>query len=642
MSEGGGRSDPVVDVAPLTATMSQLSTSGSNNSQAFGGLVTHFAKGEETSSTDAHFQVPLPFTVTGTQHGLSKFNNNTHNKFQRQRSKSLTHQQYHHQGSSQQKTTMHHLQDGSTPPHKPSGSSGSSGSYVAKPSPSAFHSTGVLSKKGRGGGLYGLGGGGNGSEGSKITPETPIKHKRVLGSIWSGLDGPTNAASMLKPGPISGGSSKSVHYGSGGGGIDCQPPQDTPLKRSTPASLLPPYLSNNSHRNTPHLHPTSTSTSSFSALGKPPQIPGSFSSSKFLVSPVDLRINKIEATTPSVASAASTKSSRLHRSPLKETPTKLFKRPHLEQNEKDGKYSLDLHSQNQQHGISQENMHPFLFSNDRNITIDETANLPAQQSTSIQNVSGMDIVIDEEGEAPLESSGGLPSSLQNPMQPPSTIEQQQQDLNPSSISAATQPSPVIPAKLFFSRIVKERKNVPAPSLAPSIPFTALISRYRHSIDQVFFDAADGVQPGLNLTLSMFARRGGSGIDSLAIPDWFESRFELIGRLGQGEFADAFHVLSLDDGIEYAIKKTRHPFIGYKDAYVLSWQCACSHFLSLYRCRIQKLNEVRMLLQVKASPYCVSLKDAWIQFGYIYIQTEICKRGRYVTIHLHVYFHKSLY
>jgi hypothetical protein len=36
----------------------------------------------------------------------------------------------------------------------------------------------------------------------------------------------------------------------------------------------------------------------------------------------------------------------------------------------------------------------------------------------------------------------------------------------------------------------------------------------------------------------------------------------------------------------------------------------------------------MLLQVKASPYCVRLIDAWIQFGYIYIQTEICKRGRY--------------
>lgn len=108
-------------------------------------------------------------------------------------------------------------------------------------------------------------------------------------------------------------------------------------------------------------------------------------------------------------------------------------------------------------------------------------------------------------------------------------------------------------------------------MTPSIPFTALISRYRHSIDQVFFDAVDGVQPGLDLTLSLIARQGSgrseNGSAALPVPDWFESRFELIGRLGQGEFADAFHVLSLDDDVEYAIKKTRHPFIGYKDAYV---------------------------------------------------------------------------
>jgi hypothetical protein len=46
-------------------------------------------------------------------------------------------------------------------------------------------------------------------------------------------------------------------------------------------------------------------------------------------------------------------------------------------------------------------------------------------------------------------------------------------------------------------------------------------------------------------------------------------------------------------------------------------------------RQEKLNEVRMLLRVKDFPYCLSIKDAWIQYGYIYIQTELCSKGRFV-------------
>lgn len=35
----------------------------------------------------------------------------------------------------------------------------------------------------------------------------------------------------------------------------------------------------------------------------------------------------------------------------------------------------------------------------------------------------------------------------------------------------------------------------------------------------------------------------------------------------------------------------------------------------------------MLLKVKNAPFCISIEEAWIQFGFIYIQTELCSRGR---------------
>lgn len=39
----------------------------------------------------------------------------------------------------------------------------------------------------------------------------------------------------------------------------------------------------------------------------------------------------------------------------------------------------------------------------------------------------------------------------------------------------------------------------------------------------------------------------------------------------------------------------------------------------------------MLLKVGSHPCCVSLKQAWIQYGYIYIQMELCNRGRYFSL-----------
>ncbi len=48
--------------------------------------------------------------------------------------------------------------------------------------------------------------------------------------------------------------------------------------------------------------------------------------------------------------------------------------------------------------------------------------------------------------------------------------------------------------------------------------------------------------------------------------YFDTVFTVVDRLGQGSFAEAFHVQSKLDGRSYAIKKTRQPFNGYKDRY----------------------------------------------------------------------------
>jgi serine/threonine protein kinase len=154
-------------------------------------------------------------------------------------------------------------------------------------------------------------------------------------------------------------------------------------------------------------------------------------------------------------------------------------------------------------------------------------------------------------------------------------------------------SPPVVSKTFFSKLVKDRQKH---TNATTIPFSTLISRQRIVITPEFFDALQGhsqyeIQP----------------CNEVSHVDYFEKNFQLISRLGQGEFADAFHVKSLNDGCDYAIKKTRQSFTGYKDA-------------------VYKLEEIKMLLRVGSHPHCVSLKEAWIQFGYIYIQMELCTRG----------------
>jgi hypothetical protein len=269
------------------------------------------------------------------------------------------------------------------------------------------------------------------------------------------------------------------------------PVSDTPLKPLQPFSITDsPFL------NTPF-------------KGKPPLTPYGESS------PVPI---------------SSTKLNRLHRSPLKESPTKLNKRPHL------------LSSS------------PVLYRFASSDAFD-----PQSPTT--------DTIHDAFNTTPVKTNAKLPKDAFE--------------------------SPPVVSKTFFSKLVQDRQKSTSTT---TIPFSLLISRQRIVITQQFFDAIQGIT---QLYLP-------SSHDQVHV-DYFEQHFQLISRLGHGEFADAFHVRCLDDESDYAIKKTRQSFTGYKDA-------------------LYKLEEVKMLLRIGHHPCCVSLKEAWIQFGYIYIQMELCNRG----------------
>lgn len=107
------------------------------------------------------------------------------------------------------------------------------------------------------------------------------------------------------------------------------------------------------------------------------------------------------------------------------------------------------------------------------------------------------------------------------------------------------------------------------------------------------------------------------------------RFDRIELIGTGEFSQVFRVSKkqelkssrsyfpislsrvsskppLPDQV-FAVKKTRHPYIGAKD-------------------RQRKLQEVKTLRALGQSDHTVELFDNWEDKGYLYIQTEFCEEG----------------
>ena len=113
-------------------------------------------------------------------------------------------------------------------------------------------------------------------------------------------------------------------------------------------------------------------------------------------------------------------------------------------------------------------------------------------------------------------------------------------------------------------------------------------------------------------------------------DRLNTEFDVLKKLGEGTFGEAFKVRSRVDGRIYAIKKAKECYLGYKD-------------------REQKLSEVYKALKITRrqaiiSPeiksleetdeedrelymgFCIKVYEAWEESGHLYILSEICEKG----------------
>lgn len=83
------------------------------------------------------------------------------------------------------------------------------------------------------------------------------------------------------------------------------------------------------------------------------------------------------------------------------------------------------------------------------------------------------------------------------------------------------------------------------------------------------------------------------------------QFEIIAKIGSGNFGEVYKVKSLLDNKLYAIKKTSIPFTSDSD-------------------RKRKLQEVKNHESLPPHDNCVRYYDSWEEDRFLYIQTELCK------------------
>lgn len=89
--------------------------------------------------------------------------------------------------------------------------------------------------------------------------------------------------------------------------------------------------------------------------------------------------------------------------------------------------------------------------------------------------------------------------------------------------------------------------------------------------------------------------------------YFEQCFEIIAKIGEGSFGEVFKVRCKEDGLLYAVKKSKKLFRS--ESY-----------------RQERLEEVKRYEQFSEHEHCIKLYKAWEQDDRLYMQMELCREN----------------
>ncbi|CEP13264.1 hypothetical protein [Parasitella parasitica] len=194
---------------------------------------------------------------------------------------------------------------------------------------------------------------------------------------------------------------------------------------------------------------------------------------------------------------------------------------------------------------------------------------------------------DEEGATDFEDKTTMPLSRSYAQRAQPTSFDDEVDRLFSSHNPADEPEFVLSSAMKMS--ILQRQHQHGPLWQTDKPHFLTDSYFRHHGPQ------DRSIPTSENTLAASAT------------SYFDCKFEKLGAMGSGEFAQVWKVRCLATNKVYAVKKSKNSFTGWDD-------------------RWQQLIEVDHLRRVKDRKYCVNMINAWEERGYLYIQLELCPSG----------------
>ena len=219
--------------------------------------------------------------------------------------------------------------------------------------------------------------------------------------------------------------------------------------------------------------------------------------------------------------------------------------------------------------------------------------------------------------------------------------------------AKAKPSPLSPASPPSSRSYHLSPRTPKENIAPPDPSGLSISQHGDDQHQKFGSSASILPPATPTAPKDYfvaLNKSRTSVTPSHVPAPMEvdsaltSRFDKVDIIGTGEFSQVYRVsrkqdlksvssyfklpsahrsprTPLPDHV-WAVKKTRHPYIGPKD-------------------RQRKLQEVKALRALGQCDHTVELVDSWEHNNHLYIQTEFCEEGSLDTFLSHVGFQNRL-